>query len=263
MPPPDDTNALALRERYVTRLEDGSLQPSSAFIDLLSNNRQNYDWPRNIGAITSQRAILELEAYTAQRMRSLNEKSAHEVVCKVSIWAGNNNAAQEVINNAPPDRRANLLEALLKFRTFDTAEEVEAGIDLLRGPGISLVIASKIYRFCCPSFRASVDRHASYFFNSLDVWESGHAVGKTTEFKREWSNAQRNTSRLPIYIESGYTHNLTEYIEKYLPLLVAIAGSLNHSGITYRCAVAGSDMLWRPTDIEMAAYYWWALSGAR
>jgi len=38
--------------------------------------------------------------------------------------------------------------------------------ELTKQPGLGLVMASKIYRFCSPHIGAAVDRHSSYFFNS-------------------------------------------------------------------------------------------------
>lgn len=134
------------------------------------------------------------------------------------------------------------------------------GIDALCSlPGISLVIASKIYRFCAPTQGAAVDRHASYFFNSLQVAGGGNA----TRFAREWANGRHRTSRLAIYTLSGYVHNKAEYFSAYLPTVTCIAQALNAIPAPYTCAARNAPMTWTPADVEMAAYYWWATNGAR
>jgi hypothetical protein len=126
-------------------------------------------------------------------------------------------------------------------------------------PGISLVIASKIYRFCAPQVGAAVDRHASYFFNSLPVVNEG----KASHFFREWSNGRHTSSRLAIYSRADYNRNLTEYVENYLPLSANIASEVNAFPALYSCAATGQRRSWTPADVETASYYWWACNGSR
>jgi hypothetical protein len=134
------------------------------------------------------------------------------------------------------------------------------GIDALCAlPGISLVIASKIFRFCSPNHGAAVDRHASYFFNSLQIVGGGAA----THFNREWANGRHTTSRLAIYNQPSYKHNKAEYFLNYLPTLACIAQAMNAIPALYTCAAQNIQMNWTPADIEMAAYYWWATNGTR
>ncbi len=112
-------------------------------------------------------------------------------------------------------------------------EKTVIGINLLSSlSGISLVIASKIYRFCCPTLGASVDRHASYFFNSLPVT----GKQKSTAFHREWANGNHTSSRLAIYSDHGFKRNRNEYFANYLPLLKCISDSLNSLPALYLCA---------------------------
>jgi hypothetical protein len=138
------------------------------------------------------------------------------------------------------------------------------GLDALSEiPGINLVIASKIFRFTCPYVAAAVDRHASYFFNSLAVVSSIHAPRKATCFKREWTTGRHSSSRLATFTPGYYRLNRQHYVEAYLPILASIANILNKSNLLYTCAATGNKKVWRPTDVEMAAYYWWATNGAR
>jgi hypothetical protein len=123
-------------------------------------------------------------------------------------------------------------------------------------PGISLVIASKIYRFCAQQTGAAVDRHASYFFNALPG-------GAATNFRREWANANHTSSRLAIYIPPWLNYNTDEYFDSYLPLLLCIANALNGAHAQYLCAATQARRNWTPADVEMAAYYWWACHGSR
>jgi hypothetical protein len=137
---------------------------------------------------------------------------------------------------------------------------VRHGLDSLSGlPGISLVIASKIYRFCYPRVGAAIDRHASYFFNSLPIV----GQGPSTHFTREWANGAHRGSRLAIYSAAGFAANSSEYVQTYLPTLAGLATALNMAGHQYQCAATGLMKTWTPADVEMASYYWWALNGAR
>jgi hypothetical protein len=140
------------------------------------------------------------------------------------------------------------------IRALFDPKTLSLGLDQLCGiPGLRLVMATKIYRFCCPEIGAAVDRHASYFFNSL----------KATSFQREWSTGKRSTSRLAIYGAGNSKRNRNEYLDVYLPLLKQIADYLNRLGFTYKCATTEKSKVWRPADVEMAAYYWWACNGPR
>ncbi|MBN2428029.1 MAG: hypothetical protein JXK94_06820 [Deltaproteobacteria bacterium] len=126
-------------------------------------------------------------------------------------------------------------------------------------PGIRLVIASKIFRFCSPSFGAAIDRHASYFFNSLPL----NGIGRATQFFREWANGCQTTSRFAIYNQAGYVRNKEEYFARYLPMLSSIAKAINEIPALYMCIATNRQVAWTPADVEMSAYYWWALNGSR
>lgn len=190
-------------------------------------------------------------------LADLNVHNAHAITVQVSTWAGNNAEAHAQIVGATPMQQAQMQAAISNLIT--PGREC-VGIDALCTlPGISIVIASKIYRFCAPNHGAAVDRHASYFFNSLPVAGGGNA----TRFDREWANARHTTSRLAIYTLSGYVHNKAEYFSTYLPTLTCIAQALIEIPAPYTCAAQNAPMNWTPADVEMAAYYWWATNGAR
>jgi hypothetical protein len=156
------------------------LSPNLA--DLLVVARQAYDWPAGTGTAMSQGRIIDLERNVGALIANLAHSSAHQIVISISEWAGNNADSHAQIVAATPMKRSKMEDAI---RALLLPNSVELGITKLSAlPGISLVIASKIYRFCCPATGAAVDRHASYFFNSLPV--SGGAF--STSFRREWAN---------------------------------------------------------------------------
>jgi hypothetical protein len=115
------------------------------------------------------------------------------------------------------------------------------------------------FRFCSPQHGAAVDRHASYFFNSLQVIGQGNV----SQFARQWANGRHTTSRLAIYNQAGYMRNKAEYFTSYLPILSSIAQAMNAIPAQYTCMATNHQMNWTSADVEMAAYYWWALNGAR
>ncbi len=246
---------------YLIRLDDGSLSPSKGLSELLIDYRNGYDWPSGTGPTISQATIVSLENDVSNLNQSLNESSAHEIIVRISNWAGNNARAHGSIVGACRSTRKQMLDAITMFKT---PVSLRNAIDLLSDlPGVSLVIAAKIYRFVCPLVGAAVDRHASYFFNSIDISSAGHVGSKALAFRREWATSDKRTSRLATYTSSGYSWNREQYISRYLPLLSSVATSLNRQNITYLCAATGRQLPWRPTDVEMAAYYWWACNGAR
>ena len=87
--------------------------------------------------------------------------------------------------------------------------------------------------------------------------------GPATHFAREWANGRHTSSRLAIYAVANYTRNKAEYFEAYLPTLACIAQAMNANQAPYTCAAQNLKKNWRPADVEMAAYYWWACNGAR
>jgi hypothetical protein len=234
----------------------GGCVPSDQLADLLVTARSAYDWPSGTGAATSQATIIALEASVGKYVAALNADNAHRLVLAVSRWAGNNAQSHEKIVTATEGQKTSMQAAIAAL----ISSAASVGIDALcKLPGISLVIASKIYRFCSPSAGAAVDRHASYFFNSLAIAGGGFS----TSFRREWSNKRQSASRLAIYSAGGYALNQSEYFKAYLPTLRCLAAALNAAGLRYRCSATGLLKSWVGADVEMAAYYWWAINGAR
>jgi len=256
MPQPNDAPSLPAGV-LLTHAANGQCSPSQPLINLLLQARNGYDWPAGTGAAHSQQTILNLKATVRAHLANLTPANAHAIVVAVSLWAGNNANSHAQIVGALPVLQAQMQTAI---SCLVNPGQESAGIDALCAlPGISLVIASKIFRFCSPNQGAAVDRHASYFFNSLQVVGGG----ATTHFVREWSNGRHATSRLAIYNQSNYTRNKTEYFLVYLPVLLCIAQAMNANAATYTCAARNIQMNWTSADVEMAAYYWWATNGAR
>lgn len=257
MPPPHDAPSLPTAVS-LNGIMGGLFTLSQPLIDLLVSSRNNYDWPNGTGASRSQQAVKTLVATVNTLMLPvLIPNNAHSIIIAVSQWAGNNVNSHNAICHANAAQKHQMQAAITNLVT--PGHEI-LGIDQLCAlPGLNLVIASKIFRFCSPQYAAAVDRHASYFFNSLQIVGQGN----TTGFSREWSNANHNTSRLAIYTQSGYTHNKTHYFSYYLPTLYSISSALNLMHCQYTCASSRVDCYWTPADVEMAAYYWWAQHGAR
>ena len=259
MPPPNDYALPARVEAH--RLPNDCLSLSDTLVNLLVDARSAYDWPAGTGARKSQQTIRDLEAGVAQWMQALSDENANNIVTKVSEWAGNNARSHNAIVQATPDVRVKMLNSL---KLFNDSDSLGNAIDALSNlPGISLVITSKTSRFCCPSVGAAVDRHTSYFFNSLEFISPEGLRDRATNFRREWSNGQHTASRLASHNLSSYTRNRHEFVTIYLPLLRSIANALNAIPAPYYCAATGEQKNWRPTDVEMAAYYWGACNGAR
>jgi hypothetical protein len=229
--------------------------------DLLVTSRNNYDWPQGTGARESQHVIIELEREVEDLVRGLDPARSHQIIKKVSSWGGNNANAQRVIGDASREDQVRMLDAIQHVLN---PHMLKYGLDeLSKLPGLRLVMATKIFRFCCQSWGAAVDRHASYFFNSLQIVAPSGICSRSTNFRREWSNGEHTSSRLANFSSAGHRLNCDEFGNVYLPLMTQIAESLNILGAAYRCAVTGGNKNWRPADVEMAAYYWWARKGSR
>lgn len=235
-----------------------SILLSQALAKLLLSCRRNYAWPDHETPLASQARIIQLERDTETLLSHLDDASAHEIMLRVSKWAGNRK--YRLLEAAVPTQNgqfAELISALGHQRTYERG---------LRGlsevPGISLVVASKILRFCAPEYGASVDRHCSYFFNSLRILSDSGEI-QATSFKREWKDVNHKESRLASFSKPTFDYNLCEYLVKYLPLLGSIAAGLNEQNLLYECAVSRQYQYWRPADVEMAAYQWWSRNGSK
>jgi len=258
MPEPNDS---LLPAGVELRDKAGKVSLSTAFSALLIASRSEYDWPAGTGSKDSQQRVIDLENNVAECMTGLTTEGANFIFREVSKWASNNTNSHALIVNANEDAKRMMLHSLNLVRTSLTQNQ---GLDALSEiPGINLVIASKIFRFTSPHVAAAVDRHASYFFNSLTVVSSIVAPRKATCFKREWTTGRHSSSRLATFTPGYYRQNRQHYVDVYLPLLATIANILNSTNLQYTCAVTGKNKDWRPTDVEMAAYYWWATNGAR
>jgi hypothetical protein len=199
---------------------------SANLADLLVVARQDYDWLAGTGAGVSQGRIIALERSVGASIAAWAPASAHQKMSDVSEWAGNNADSHAQIVDATPAQRIKMQDAIRDLLVPDNAG---AGIITLCAlPGISLVIASKIYRFCSPATGVAVDRHASYFFKSLPV--SGGAF--STSFQRESANGRHSGSRLAIYSASRLSRNRDKYLNVYLPLLRIICKAENQVLIT-------------------------------
>lgn len=248
-------------EACLLETQDGAITISAALEELLLSSRQSYDWPAGTGKSVSQQRVIDLEARVATFLAILNPINARAIISEVGSWGGNRKKAQTKIEAASPTNQANMLHAIRQVIKPETLEE---GLNNLCAiPGVGLVIATKVYRFCCPYQGAAIDRHASYFFNSLPLTRLDRTVTKVTKFRRQWAKGKYITSRLAIYTEKGRAWNCSEFISSYLPWLIKIANDLNTRGIIYICAATGKAKMWRPADVEMAAYFWWAQNGPR
>ena len=259
MPLPNDSS-LPVGVQIV-QLPNGGIRLSGVLTSLLVTARGNYDWPVGTSAATSQATIIALENKAANIIASLNASGAHSIVTEVSDWGGNNANTQAKIASATPKIRTKMLTAIQRLLLPNS---LAVGLDELSDlPGLRLVMATKVYRFCCPDTGAAVDRHASYFFNSLKILDLTGVHHGSTNFKREWANGEHTRSRLAIYNSSYHKRDRAEFTEVYLPLLRQVAHFLNQCGAKYKCAATSKEKSWRPADVEMAAYYWWARNGPR
>ncbi len=243
---------------YVAKSSNGTVSPSEKLAALLIDARNMYAWPKGESPAASQKRIIDLETETRQRIEDLDSQKAHQIVQLVSIWAGNNALAQRNIDTAILPRKIEFEDSI---RRLLVPSSIKGGLESLAiQKGIRLVMATKIYRFCSPDVGAALDRHSSYFFNSLPVNYAGRVVETCTRFKREWW-IKRRTSRLAAYTPRGHEVNFKEYLDTYLPLMAALAESLNRQGCKYLCAASSLEKKWRPADVEMAAYHWWSRHG--
>jgi hypothetical protein len=231
------------------------LRISDPLGDLLSEAREQYVWGAK-AVSESQEIIVRLESETARRLAGLHGDNAQWIIQEVSRWGGNNEKAIRTIASASLEQKQTIAELIGRLLTPGSTEQALCA--LTKQPGLGLVMASKIYRFCRPQVGAAVDRHSSYFFNSLTVDDETGRLRVCTRFTREWANGKHKASRLAVYTDSRRDANLNEYCATYLPLIGAIADALNSQRGGFLCATSRARRPWRPADVEMAAYFWWS-----
>jgi hypothetical protein len=244
---------------YMRRSGEGRLHLSEGLVDLLRSSREKYAWPFADTPAQSQQEIIDIERSVGEWMNRLSVETAHQIVIRVSKWASNRRHKSVV--NANDSAKREMFEAVRLLAGEDT---LSAGLDKLSEVrGISLVIATKVYRFCTPRVGAAVDRHASYFFNSLPLIPRGALPRGSTHFRREWRDGGHIQSRLATFRPDVFIPNRTEYTTTYLSLLGEIASGLDSAGVTLTCAATERKRTWTPADVEMAAFYWWAQNGSK
>jgi hypothetical protein len=245
---------------YVFDSSDRTLCLSDSLADLLYSARQHYSWPNGQTAQVSQDRVISLERTIREWMQDLTPDKAVRIVEKVSEWGGSRAGALSLIRSSTAHQALGLAKLVGGLSVPDRMSSVLRSLS--EQPGIGLVMATKIFRFCAPGVGAAVDRHCSYFFNSLPDKRMATASPRCADFRREWADGKHKTTRLATYYDSGLVRNLIEYSTSYLPLLAAMADSLNKMRGGFLCAATRTNKYWRPTDVEMAAYYWWAHNGA-
>lgn len=260
MPPPNDAPVFGSQLHILTS-QCGGLQLSDELAELFVQAREKYTWPKKQRAEDSQTRIMQLEQQIQIWTANLDGENARLIIQEVSEWGGNNGKAKDAVRNVSETHRQEFATRIGELLTPGAAK---SGLRGLTGqPGVDLVMATKIYRFCVPAVGAAIDRHCSYFFNSLcDVRVPG-APTACTHFRREWINGKHEATRLASFSKAVRESNLQEYFDSYLPLLAAIAASLNSMVGGFRCAVSQIRKAWRPADVEMAAYQWWSRNGSR
>ena len=256
MAAPDDAPVFS-SAIYLVRLPHEGWGVSDKLADLLTEEREHYRWKATTAAV-SQGNIIELETEVARRIENLNPANASWIVREVSRWGGNNPKALHTLASASSEQNCTFARLIKQLLTPLSATSALGA--LTKQSGLGMVMASKIYRFCCPDVGAAVDRHSSYFFNSLPLQVEGGPVSTCTRFKRQWANGQHRASRLAIYTDSNCEANLDEYCRAYLPALATIAELLNSNSVRggFLCAATKVRRRWRPADVEMASYSWWS-----
>jgi hypothetical protein len=253
MPEPNDADVFPEGVELLPDTE-GHLLPTDRLATLFVEARNAYRWPFRLEPHASQFAIHDLERNTEASLRALTLDTAYDLVVGISEWAGNRRHSELV--SADDDTRASIFSAVTEL--IQPGQEAHALNNLSNLPGISLVVASKIFRFVRPREGASIDRHTSYFFNSLPIVGDG----KATQFRREWIDGRHMQSRLATSNQYYLAQNLAEYTEVYLKRLHKIAEALNLRSQLF-VSVTDAPTEWRAADIEMAAFYWWSCNGAR
>ncbi len=246
----------------VTRNQEGTILTvglSEELSQLLLEAREGYAWPLGKSPLDSQRDIIQLEEYVSQKMQTLSMSDAQDIVLSVSEWAGIHGKVFPHFKSLHHEFQNLLHEHIKKFRKPTRVRPIDGIYGLNAFPGIGLSLATKVCRFCLPSFGAGIDRHSSYFFNSLRD-KNGEAV---VAFGREWVNNEKSSSRLAIENTRDWANNPVEYTLYYLPLLRIISKHLNSRKFHYKCAATGESRQWRPCDVEMAADFWWAQNGTQ
>ena len=255
-PPQQDPEAFPGNTQILVSPQ-GEFIPSTSLVDVFVQGREAYQWRDSPSS--SQQRVIDVEQEVSNLVTDLTPERARKIVSVVLRWEGINGNSQGIIDDAGPDICVEM-KSCIRSLACATAGSLNR---LSQLPGLTLVKASRIYRFCCPDNGASLDGHSSYFFNSVPIRSCSARSGFATEFRREWATEKRTTSRLAIDRPNLYRKNLTEYVQVYLPLLTRLAQFLNEHKVTYSCAATGQQKPWRPIDVQMAGHQWWSENGRR
>jgi len=260
MPAPNDASVFG-SELHILASEGGTLRLSDRLVELFVQSRERYAWPKKQTAEDSQKKIVDLEKQVHILTANLDGENAQLIVQEVSEWGGNNAKAKHAISCASHAQKQEFARLFSELLTPSATKSALQGLTVQ--PGVDLVMATKIYWFCVPRVGAAIDRHCSYFFNSLWDRRVLGAPRACAQFRREWANGKHRATRSATFSKAGPEWNLHQYLDTYLPLLAAIADSLNSMVGGFRCTASQNTKAWRPADVEMAAYHWWSRNGPR
>lgn len=257
MPQPQTAAEVLGPQRYLT-VKPGPAREVDAVSDelahLLTNARENYHFAGGLAQVAA------LEQHTQEQLTIGTDEALHSILYHVADWGGAQQPALNSIAEYDEERKRHAAQRIRAMHQGGNLQQALLGLCSL--PGIGFVIASKVYRFVRPDVGAAVDRHASYFFNSLQLRRlDNHPAGLATEFRREWANGTHTTSRMAVYQPDTLHHTAQHYCTRYLPIVASTAAALNRQEIRYHCVQTGRHLGWRPADVDMAAFNWWKHNG--
>lgn len=196
MPAPNDASVFGSGVRILAS-DDGKPRLSYELAELLVQARTGYAWPKKRTVKESQKRVVELELWVGSLAARLDSRNAQLILEEVSEWGGNNATAQHAISCASPAQCHEFARLITEVSHPGQLRTALQG--LTEQPGIDLVMATKVFTFCVPNLGAALDRHCSYFFNSLLDLRAPNAPTGCTQFRRQWADGKHRATRLATF----------------------------------------------------------------
>ena len=225
------------------------------------NNRENYQWPRNIGRIFAEQEIQKIMSNTRRALRANDPYLLRNALLDICRWKSNRTLSR--YRKELASRGDEYLLDLSTAASDPSRERLNSVLRKLKIPYCNLPVSSAIASFIfgrndVPVIDVFV---AQFFAKQLCDTQIDNQTRivlssvPTIAFKLETYKKHSEKLRLAVYSEVSYRYNLQLYLEEFQPVCRRISDRLNDAGFRYR-SIAGNEEQFQPIDVEMAIFTW-------
>lgn len=223
--------------------------------------REQYRWPEASSRQKSEKTVNEIESEVKSALLAHKPESLKSALIRVHYWKSNRTGSryEKTLKKYNPE----YFERLLGMSVYSGIDKLEQVIRHLKIKNCNLPVCTAIASFLYGRRDVPIiDNYVAQFFarrfniNRYDE-EMKEILSWIAEinFKLETFSATHRKLRLAVYSDSGFNHNLSLYINEFVPECDHIAKALSASGYSYS-GIDDKSREFTPIDVEMAIFSW-------